>query len=126
MSLTTATRPRFDRDLLPAEHFGDQQYRDAALVVVNRIRQDLGLQEADRFLAGNVGDARWGSPVSFTVVVGLGLAAAHYEKEDRRIVVDTVDEVREYPLTGGSVVGEFIRRFDAGAYPDLNARKEIQ
>ncbi len=125
MSLASATRPRFDRDLLPADHFGNQQYHDAALVVVNRIRQDLGLEEADRFLAGNIGDSRWGSPVSFTVVAGLTLAAAHYEEEDKRIVVDSVDQTREYPLTGGSVVGEFIRRFDAGAYPDLNARKEI-
>lgn len=125
MSLPTATRPRFDRDLLPGDHFGDKQYHDAALVVVNRIREDLGLEKADRFLAGNLGDSRWGSPVSFTVVAGLTLVIAHYEEDDSRIVIDSVDQVREYPLTRGSVVGEFIRRFDAGAYPDLNARKEI-
>lgn len=125
MILETVVRPRYDADILATDHFGDEQYRQAALMVVNRIREDLGLEEANRFLAGNPGDSRWGSPVSFTAVAGLTLVIAHYEEDDNRIVVDSADLIREYPLTRGSVVGEFIRRFDAGAYPDLNARKEI-
>ena len=118
-------RPRYDSDILAGDHFGDMQYRLAALKVANRIRKDLGLCEADRLLPGYVGDSRWGNPVVFTVSAGEPLLAAHFEEADKRIVVDSIDAVREYPLTRSSVVGEFIRRFDAGAYPDLNARKDI-
>lgn len=125
MTPATVIRPIFDRDILAGAHFGDEQYRQAALMVANRIREDLGLEEADRMMPGYPGDSRWGNPVAFTAVAGISLAIAHYEGQDNRIVVDSVDQVREYPLTRGSVVGEFIRRFDAGAYPDLHARKEI-
>ena len=35
-------RPRYDSDILAGDHFGDMQYRLAALKVANRIRKDLG------------------------------------------------------------------------------------
>ena len=125
MSLPIKIGPRFDSDLLAGDHFGDKQYRLCALKVANRIRKHLGLREADRLLPGYVGDSRWGNPVVFTVSAGEPLLAARFEEQHALIAVDSIDSVREYPLTRCSVVGEFIRRFDAGAYPDLNARKEV-
>jgi len=125
MSLQVDIRPTIDRDLQASGHFGDTQYLQAALIVANRIRKDLKLDEADHLMPGYVDDTRWGNPVVFTATAGEPLAVAHFEAEDNRIVVDSLDAKRQYPLTRGSVVGEFIRRFNAGAYPGLNARKAI-
>lgn len=121
IELPVAVRPVIDRDILGGAHFGDAGYRKAALIVANRIRADLALQAADRLLAGYRNDSRWGNPVVLTATAGKPMLSARYEEYESRIAVDSIDAIREYPLTGGSVVAEFIRRFDAGAYPDLEA-----
>ncbi len=121
-SKTDMDRP-IDLDILPADTFNSPAYRKAALAVTNRIRQRLGLSEADRFLAGYRGDPRYGNPVAFTIGAGVPTIVAHYDQDNNQVVVDTLAGERVFPLIRGSVIPEFINRFELGHYPDLESRK---
>ena len=110
-----------DSDLLATSVFNDANFQTAALAVVNRIRTQLGLSEADRLLAGYRGDEKWGNPVVFTITAGCPLLAARFEKENRRIVVDSIDNEFTFRLIQGSVVEQFVQLFEDGSYPELEA-----
>lgn len=123
--MTDATdihRP-IDADVLPAATFNSPAYRKAALLVTNRIRTRMGLPEADRFLAGYRGDPRYGNPVTFTIGADSPTIVAHIDQDNNQITVDTLAGARLFPLVRGSVITEFINRFESGHYPDLEARK---
>lgn len=121
MSTGVNTEAAIDSDLLATDAFNDPSYEAAALIITNRIRTQLGLPEADRFLAGYRNDPRWGNPVVFTIAAGAPLIAAHLEKAEHRIVVDSLDGERSFRLIKGSVVTGFLERFEAGRYPELEA-----
>lgn len=117
-------RPIVDHGIVATDSFEKKHYRRAALVVCNRIRADLDLPDADRLLKGYPEDTRWHNPVVMTAVAGKPLTAAWFDGQS--IVVDTVNKSFEYPLTEGSAVIEFIRLFDLGEYPKLDARKRSE
>lgn len=123
MTVEADTRS-IDRDLLATGVFKDAEYQTAALAVVNRIREQLDLPEADRLLAGYRGDPKWGNPVVFTIAAGQPLLAARFEEENRRIIVDSIDQEHEFRLIQGSVVAGFVHRFEDGHYPELEALRK--
>ena len=120
--MTTGADTRsVDSDMLATSVFDDANFQTAALAVVNRIRKQLGLSEADRLLAGYRGDEKWGNPVVFTITAGCPLLAARFEKPTRRIIVDSIDNEHVFRLIQGSVVEQFVQRFEDGRYPELEA-----
>ncbi|MBN8867335.1 MAG: hypothetical protein J0H98_07260 [Solirubrobacterales bacterium] len=120
MTGQTDTRP-VDYNILASSVFDDAAFQAAALAVVNRIREQLGLQHADRLLAGYRNDEKWGNPVVFTITAGCPLLVARYEKPDRRILVDSINSEHEFRLIKGSVVERFVHLFNDGRYPELEA-----
>lgn len=116
----TIRKPVIDRGIAATDDFNKKHYRRAALLICNRIRADLGLDDADRLMRGEVGDTRYGNPLVRTIAGGIPLMVAYFD--DDVIVVDTVDATHVYPLSDESTVPEFVRLFDDGEYPKLNAR----
>ncbi len=121
MSSGVNTNRPIDSDLLATDAFRDPAYREAALQVANRIRAQLQLPEADRLLAGYRGDTKWGNPVVFTIGAGAPFLAAYLDLSEHRIVVDSIHDETVFPLIKDSVVEQFIDRFEAGHYPELEA-----
>lgn len=116
----TIRKPVIDRGIAATDDFTKSHYRLAALVICNRIRADLGLADADHLMRGEIGDSRYGNPLVRTIAAGDPLMVAYFDFDS--IVVDTVDQTHVYPLNEESTVPEFVRRFDDGEYPKLNAR----